>query len=406
MAERATGVAVRTALRVTAIFLAGLNLRTLITSVPPVSQQIADQLGLNGVTVGLLITIPVLCLGLCAPIAPWLIRRLGAPTTVVVALVVLAVGLTSRLWAGQLGVLYAGTLVSGAGIGVLGAALPSAVRAWFPSRTGTGTGIYATAMAIGATISAGGTAQVSHLTGSWAIALAAWALPATVALLCWLPIMLDGRRPGTTRASATQAGVGISRWTVIAYFTCQSLQFFSQIALLPGTYREAGWSDHDSGLLLGAYNVGGIVATLLIPVLADKFRDRRSLLAVCTAVTTVALIAMTAVPTAMPWLTATTLGVAQTGGFVLGLALLAANAANLRATAKLAGTTFLISYPIAAAGPAVFGGLHDATGAYTAALVSLTVLGVLTLGLITCMRPSQAARRRRETGRPTTRITG
>lgn len=389
MPKLATRPIAGTMLRVAALFLAGLNLRTVVVSVPPISQQIAEDLGLNGVAVGLLITTPVLCLGLFAPAAPTLICRLGGPSaTVTFALVVLTAGLTTRLWADNLAVLYAGTLVSGAGIGLLGAALPSAVRLWFPFRAGAGTVLYATAMAIGATISGGGTAELVLLSGSWTVALAAWAIPAGIALLCWLPTLGAHGETDAAPLSRAPGELGIAKWAVITYCTCQSLQFFSQVALLPGTYSESGWSVRASGMLFGAYHLGGFAATLVVPVLADKWRDRRPVLGACTSVTVAALIAVVVVPTVSAWLTMIILGAAQTGGFVLGLALLAANAASPKQAAKLAGTTFLISYPIAAAGPALLGGLHDISGSYVVPLVLLAVLGVFTVAVITRMAPT------------------
>ena len=81
----------------TAIFLAALNLRAALASVPPLVNTIQDDLGLSSAAAGLLTTVPVLCMGLFAPVSQRLAHRVGREMTVAVALGLLVVGLLLRL---------------------------------------------------------------------------------------------------------------------------------------------------------------------------------------------------------------------------------------------------------------------------------------------------------------------
>lgn len=64
-----------------ALFLAALNLRPIITSVASMMSMIQSELGVNALTASLLTTLPVLCMGVFAPVATTLSRRFGLERT-------------------------------------------------------------------------------------------------------------------------------------------------------------------------------------------------------------------------------------------------------------------------------------------------------------------------------------
>ena len=72
---------VRGRLLVVAIFLVALNLRATLASLPPLVQTIRSDLGLSGAVAGLLTTLPVLCMGVFAPVAQRLAHRIGREAT-------------------------------------------------------------------------------------------------------------------------------------------------------------------------------------------------------------------------------------------------------------------------------------------------------------------------------------
>lgn len=64
-----------------ALFLAALNLRPIITSVASMMSMIQSDLGVSALTASLLTTLPVLCMGVFAPVATKLSRRFGLERT-------------------------------------------------------------------------------------------------------------------------------------------------------------------------------------------------------------------------------------------------------------------------------------------------------------------------------------
>ena len=68
------------------MFLAALALRPQIVGVGPLIEQIQDDLGASHAVVGLLGTIPVLCMGIFAPVAGYLGALLGTRRAMTIAL--------------------------------------------------------------------------------------------------------------------------------------------------------------------------------------------------------------------------------------------------------------------------------------------------------------------------------
>ena len=144
------------------------NLRTVMASVPPLVQTIAVDLGVSNAAMGALTTLPVLCMGVFAPVAQRVSARIGAAGAVEVAAACLALGTGLRLFAGHVWPLYAGTFLAGVGIAVGGTLLPGLVKELFPPhRAGLVTGLYMLAMMGGAAASSALAVPLMQALGSW-----------------------------------------------------------------------------------------------------------------------------------------------------------------------------------------------------------------------------------------------
>ncbi len=109
------------------MILVGLNLRPALSSLAPLLPRIESEGELSVLTLSLLTTLPVLCLGLFAPCAPWLARRLGIERSLALGLIILSAGLALRGLSSAT-TLFTGTLMIGAAIGILGTLLPALVK--------------------------------------------------------------------------------------------------------------------------------------------------------------------------------------------------------------------------------------------------------------------------------------
>src|SRR5918993_1371148 len=86
-----------TAVLVAAIVAVALNQRPAVVAVAPVLGELRADTGLSSALAGLLTTLPVLCFGAFAPLAPRLARRIGLETAVGLSLGLLALAALA-LW--------------------------------------------------------------------------------------------------------------------------------------------------------------------------------------------------------------------------------------------------------------------------------------------------------------------
>ena len=101
-----------------------------MASLPPLAETIRADLGLSSAALGVLTTLPVLCMGLLAPVAIQVSRRTGPMRAVAVGVAFILAGLVVRgLVGGAVWSLYAGTFLAGVGIALAGTLLPGVVKA-------------------------------------------------------------------------------------------------------------------------------------------------------------------------------------------------------------------------------------------------------------------------------------
>lgn len=373
----AAGRGPRSLLLTLAIVLAAANLRPALASVGPVLDDVRADLDLATTGAALLTTLPVLCLGVLAPLAPRLARRLGFERTLAAVLVVLLTGLLLRVADGP-AVLFAGTAAAAGAIAVGNVLVPALIKRDFPGRTGTMMGIYTMSLSGAAALAAGMTVPVGELLGAgWRGALAAWAVLPALALVAWLPFARQATAPGSV--SSPDAGARLLRdplaWQVTVFFGLQSLSFYSVLAWLPSVYRDQGFPAASAGLLLSVATVVQAPVGLLTPRLATHGRDQRWVVAVAGLLVAVGFLGILLAPTAAPYLWVAVLGVGHGASFALALLLTVLRARTSAETARLSAMAQTIGYTIAAAGPLLVGALRAASGSWTLPLVLL--LGLL-----------------------------
>jgi CP family cyanate transporter-like MFS transporter len=365
------------------------NLRPAAASVGPLLDRIRADTGLSATGAGVLTTLPVLCFGALAPLAPVLARRLGARATVVVALALLLSGLLVRLVPG-LGFLFFGTAVAGAAIAVGNVLLPVLVSGNFPQRVGLLTGMYTTALIGAAALAAGVSVPVADaFGGGWRPGLAIWAVPAAVALLLWAPQLAGARRQSVVGSPREQvAGARLLlrdrvAWSVTLFFAVQSAGFYATLAWLPSVFHSHGISTGRAGLLLSLSLVIGVIPALTVPSMATRARDQRVFVIVFVGLIAAGWLGVILAPTAAPYLWVLLLGFGQNAAFPLALTLIVLRGGTVTSTAGLSTMVQTVGYLVAAAGPLVIGAVHDLTGSWTPALiVLLALLGpLLLLGL-------------------------
>ena len=372
----------RAVLMLVGLVLVALNLRPALTSVAPVLRTIGESLSLSSFGQGVLTTLPVVFLGLAAPLAPWAARRIGMERAALVAVVLLAAALLLRPYTGVVG-LFVGTAAAGGCIGVMGVLLPGIVKRDFPAYASLLTGVYTAVLCMGASLAAGATEPLRLVFDDWRPALAFWLLPAGVAAVAWW-LQLGGKQ--IPRAPARTAG-SLHRdalaWQVTLYMGLQSSLAYSVFGWLPTILQDRGLDPVTAGLALSTSIMIQITTAVAAPWVASTMRDQRFMAVLVMLVTLVGLAGCIYAPIASVWVWIVLLGLGQGGAFAMALTLIAVRAHDADTAARLSGMAQGVGYVLAAFGPLLLGVLHDVFHSWQAAgvLLGIIVTGAIIAGL-------------------------
>ncbi|PZW83506.1 CP family cyanate transporter-like MFS transporter [Pseudomonas sp. 2848] len=358
------------------LVLVALNLRPALSSMSPVLGQVSEGLGLSASQAGLLTTLPVLCLGLFAPLAPVLARRFGSERVILGILLTLALGILVRSTLGATGV-FLGSLMAGASIGIIGVLLPGIVKRDFPQHAGTLTGVYTMALCLGAAMAAGATVPLTrHFDDSWALGLGFWVLPALLAMLVWLPQSHQGH--GVHKVAYRVQGLWRDplAWQVTLYMGLQSSLAYIVFGWLPSILIGRGLSPTEAGLVLSGSVIVQLVSSLSAPWLATRGKDQRLAIVVVMLVTLGGLFGCLYAPLEGLWGWAILLGLGQGGTFALALTLIVLRSKDAHVAANLSSMAQGVGYTLASMGPFAVGLVHDLTGGWGAVGWIFAVLGI------------------------------
>ncbi|WP_201294949.1 MULTISPECIES: MFS transporter [unclassified Nocardiopsis] len=364
------------------IALAALNLRTAITSVGPVLDEVTAGLGMSAVGAGALTTLPVLCFALFGGLAPALARRLGEHRLLLCALTALTAGLAARAVAPEPWTFLALSALALSGGAVGNVILPALVKEHFPERVGLMTTVYTTALALGTTIAAAATVPLEQSTGEWRAALGAYALFGVVAAVPWLLVLRhEPGRGGSGRAlgfrQVLSTGLG---WQCLLYFGTQSSVAYIMFGWYAQMLRDQGMDAQTAGLALSYLTVLGIPMSLLLPTLLTRTGDQRPFVAGFAAFYLAGLVGLWFAPLSGVWVWTTFVGVGM-GSFVFALTAFALRTRTGAGTAALSACGQSLGYLMGGSGPFLFGLLHEVSGGWHAPLLLLAALVVVNLGV-------------------------
>lgn len=348
-----------------------------MSALSPVLGAIRRSTGLSAAGAGFLTTLPLICFGLLAPVAPRLVRRRGTGAVLLGCLVVLFAGIIVRS-TGYLG-LFLGTFFIGVAVAIANVLMPGVVKRDFPSRVSLMTGLYTAMLSAGAGIAAGTTAPLARaLGGNWRLATGAWAVPALVAIAVFVPLRSHAR-PGAEVTIAVEPTSSLWKspvaWAVTLFMGFQSLEFYSTLAWLPTVFHDRGVPVVTAGLLLALSNCVGIFAALVTPWIAHRLGDVRLAVLGAVGLGALGLTGLLTDPHHLEALWAVMLGSGQGASISLALMVMVLRSSNQHEAMALSGMAQGVGYLIASVGPTLLGALFDLAHEWTLPLAVL--LGLL-----------------------------
>lgn len=366
------------ALWLLAIFFVALNLRPVITSVGPLFTVILDDLQSTNTKVSLLTSIPVFCMGLFAPLAFPLTKRM--PKSIMPLLLALISAATLlRMISTTYSMLFITSFVAGFAIAIIGPIMNARIQAKFKERTASALGVYSFGIGVGATLSASFSYAIYEKT-SWGFALGSWGVLGVIAFILWLFIADDeieqqqqqlqevGRNPWKQREA----------WLILVFFGLQTALFFSFMTWLSPLAVAQGFTLAEAGLLLMAFSGIQMIGNLVIPWLVERFPKPIYWLFGLSFFALIGLLLFATTTGIWLWLGVLLIGLMLSGMFPLGL-LLPLNAARNHTEANTWSSMVLSGgFMLSAVLPLLIGVVIDQTGkTYFAYIIFIVIIVVM-----------------------------
>lgn len=380
-------------LRLSLLWLAGVDLRLTMLAVPPVLPMIHRDLGLSEKAVGLLSGVPIALLCLAAIPGSALIARVGARRAAIAGLLFVAVTASARGAGPSWPMLFGMTLLMGAGIAVIQPALPTLVAEWFAG-WGFASAVYANGLLVGEAVPAALTIPyVMPLVGhSWPASLAVWSLPIAATALLIGVLTPHGRRP---RAAAPAQWWPDWRnpltWQLGALMGGTGGLYFSANAFIPDYLHAIGRPELVSAAL-AALNSAQLPASFLVLFSIRRLTATRAAFVAMPLLAAAGLAGLFA-----PFGWAIVLGAGAMGffgAFVLILTLsLPPQLALPRDVPRLSAGMFAVGYGITCTVPLIGGAIWDASGVPGSAFLAGAASSALVAaaGLSLNRQPNRAA---------------
>ena len=363
------------------ILMLGVVLRMPFTTLPTMLTDIAQGLGVEVSSLGLLTSLPLLMFAIFSSFATGFAGKIGLERLFLVVLGLMVIGSGIRVF--NLPLLYLGTLLLGAAIAILNVLLPSLIQANQPQRIGSLTTLYVTAMGIATAV---GSSIAVPITQALSWQGLVWVLTAIcgLALLIWLPnVRYNHFLNNHPKSQSTGSSLWKNRqvWALIIFGGLQSLLFYTCMTWLPTMASQAGLSGEEAGLLASIFSLISIPFSMVIPSLTTRLAapHRRFMLGIVSlaGLLGIAMLLFT-VKNFAYWLTINLLiGTAVSALFPYMMVTFSMKTSSPEKTAQLSGLAQTGGYVLAAFGPTLFGYSLQVFHSWTPAILSLLGLTLI-----------------------------
>lgn len=347
------------------IFIAG-GLRSPMTAVSPVLNEILSEFGLNTLQGSFLTSIPLIVFASCSILISKIGVKKGINTSLIYSLLFLTLGLYLRVYSG-VSFLYLGSILIGLGICIGNVITPAYIKKKFPNKVGVMTGVFAVAMNFVAAIASGLSISIGQWTlQGWRGSLGVWTLWAAIALFA---ISLETGVNRNSKKQEEEKSVKIKNrfnvfrskqaWNISVFMGIQSLVYYCLVALLPSFLIDYGMKEAETGVILSVIQLAMLPIMFVSPIVATKMRDQKLMIYLVGLMMFVGIGMLTFLKAEYIYFTAILIGMASGLAFSLAILFFSLKSKTMDGTIKISGKAQSVGYLIAAFGPPVFGVLHD-----------------------------------------------
>ncbi len=388
------------------IALAAFNLRTAVTSLTPLLDDLGRLFGFGSTMTGVFGMLPSAAFAAFGVITPAIAHRIGLERAALLSMLLAATGLVVRSAAGDTAVLLIGSVIALAGMGMGNVVLPPLVKRYFPERVGAVSTLYITVLQFGTILPALVAVPLAAEAG-WRVSLGAWALVAVAAVLPWIGVLLIERRKDSPLARSHDRAVTADdeapelaappargkawrssiAWGMALMFGMTSLITYSMFTWLPKLLIEAGATPAFGGAMVALFSTLGLISALLMPAIAVRMKNPFPIVLACALCHLSAFAGLLFAPMALPVLWVALLGLGPST-FPLSLTLINLRTRTPAGSAAMSGFMQGLGYAVSCIGPLSFGVLHEVTHGWLWPFAMLvTAVAVLIVGGWLACRP-------------------
>ncbi|WP_281201313.1 CynX/NimT family MFS transporter [Bacillus altitudinis] len=367
-----------------ALFLAALNLRPIITSVASMMSMIQSDLGVSALTASLLTTLPVLCMGVFAPVATKLSRRFGLERTLFFSIFLITIATGLRGTSQTVTILLMTAFAGGVGISFAGPLLSSFIKKYFPKSPGI-VSVYSISMTVGAALASGLTIPIYlRSEHNLPLALACWAVLGVIALILWLGLARKKQQADHADVPLRLPLRNKKAIQFTLFFGFMSSMFYSLTAWISPIALNFGNSPQYAAMLLTIFTLIQIPVALLVPAIVNRLGKPKLFLILCSLSELIGLIFLL-LP--MPILPAVIfLGIGAGGLFPLALMLPIIETRTPEEAGTWSAMSQMGGYIMGGFGPFLIGLIFDISGHFQAAIVAMLAIVMLMIGVQLSMK--------------------
>ncbi|MGE7926788.1 CynX/NimT family MFS transporter [Lysinibacillus xylanilyticus] len=368
---------------VVSIFFVALNLRPAVTGIGPLFNVLLESLHISNTKMSFLTSIPVFCMGLFAPFAVPLQRKLGTKTAITLLIIILVLANGLRFLKESYVLLVVTSFAAGFAIALIGPILNAYIKKKFPNRFTTVVGIYSFGIGTGATLSAALTLPFySHFHESWTMALGSWAILAIIALCIWVLAIQNQELPETsvlTKNAARNPWKNVRAWIILIYFGIQTSLFFSIMSWLAPILQAKGFSLVAASSVLTFLSIVQMIGNILVPILMEKWSSRNGWLFSLGVLGMVGFVLLWLGSGSLLWIAVLIIGIVLSGLFPIGLLLPLDEARNDEEANSWSSMVLSGGFMISSIIPTLIGYCFDVTGNHT---FTYMIFIILMMGII------------------------
>ena len=374
------------------IILLGMILRTPITSVGAIIGPLKNLLEINNTVAGLITTIPLIAFAIFSPFVAKISNKIGLEKTLYLAAIVTSIGLLLRFYINT-SVFFVTTFIIGVGLTVGNVLLPGLAKKYFPENLGVMTGFYAVVMNVSASVAAGISYPIlsSNIGGekfSTGLAVNIWLIVSILNIVIYAIITKNSKSERIEDKKSGGKGYlrSIKMWSVMLSMGLQSALFYCSVSWFAEIMISKGFTPSEAGLLLSISQFAQFPSTFLVPVLAEKIKNKLIIPIFIALGYVVSLVGMVYIQGNFALMTIYIVLFALAGGgsFSYVMYLFSAKARNEKESANISGLAQSGGYLLAAIFPPLLGYIRDISNWDVAIYILIITSVALLVTLVHC----------------------